>query len=185
MTQPTDRPGIDELTSDRLDQLYDELWHLRLAQAGADLALQAACRKTDEQRERADKAAAEVERMKLLVAASSEDGQAVRMAAQYAERAIENGERAEKAEAERAHAVRIARSAAFDTAKALTAQLLADQRAEQAEATLTAVRKLHDRWECDANVCAVCVDGYGTPVSYPCPTTLVLDQHGQTPKETT
>jgi len=41
----------------------------------------------------------ELERMKLLVAASSEDGQAVRMAAQYAERAIENGERAERAEA--------------------------------------------------------------------------------------
>ncbi|MGW0032079.1 hypothetical protein ACWDXD_19915 [Streptomyces sp. NPDC003314] len=42
---------------------------------------------------------AEMERMKLLVAASSEDGQAVRMAAQYAERAIENGERAERAQA--------------------------------------------------------------------------------------
>ena len=55
MTQPTDRPGIEDLTSDRLDQLYDELWHLRLAQAGADLALQAACRMTDEQRARADR----------------------------------------------------------------------------------------------------------------------------------
>ncbi|MEU8829385.1 hypothetical protein [Streptomyces sp900116325] len=43
----------------------------------------------------------EMERLKLLVAASSEPGQAVRMAAQYADRAIENGKRAEEAEAER------------------------------------------------------------------------------------
>ncbi|WP_030917398.1 hypothetical protein [Streptomyces sp. NRRL B-24720] len=41
----------------------------------------------------------EMERLKLLVAASSEPGQAVRMAAQYADRAIENGERADRAEA--------------------------------------------------------------------------------------
>jgi hypothetical protein len=41
----------------------------------------------------------ELERMKIMVAASSEPGQAVRMAAQYADRAIENGERAERAEA--------------------------------------------------------------------------------------
>jgi hypothetical protein len=41
----------------------------------------------------------DIEHMKLLVAASSEPGAAVRMAAQYAERAIENGERAVQAEA--------------------------------------------------------------------------------------
>jgi uncharacterized protein (DUF2267 family) len=38
----------------------------------------------------------EIERMKVLVAASESDGHAVRMAAQYAEKAIENGERAER-----------------------------------------------------------------------------------------
>jgi hypothetical protein len=43
----------------------------------------------------------EMEQMRLLVAASSEPGQAVRMAAQYADRAIENGERAEQAKVER------------------------------------------------------------------------------------
>ncbi|MGW5616240.1 hypothetical protein [Streptomyces sp. NPDC003877] len=42
---------------------------------------------------------AEVERMKLLVAASETDGHAVRMAAQYADKAIDNGQRAERAEA--------------------------------------------------------------------------------------
>ncbi|MFB7312937.1 hypothetical protein [Streptomyces sp. NPDC056192] len=42
----------------------------------------------------------EMERMQLLVAASSEPGNAVRMAAQYADRAIENGKRAEQAEAD-------------------------------------------------------------------------------------
>jgi uncharacterized protein (DUF2267 family) len=36
----------------------------------------------------------EIERMKLLVAASESDAHAVRMAAQYADKAIENGERA-------------------------------------------------------------------------------------------
>jgi hypothetical protein len=41
----------------------------------------------------------EIERMKLLVAASESDAHAVRMAAQYADKAIENGERAERAEA--------------------------------------------------------------------------------------
>jgi hypothetical protein len=41
----------------------------------------------------------EIERMKVLVAASESDGHAVRMAAQYADKAIENGERAERAEA--------------------------------------------------------------------------------------
>ncbi|NUO43677.1 MAG: hypothetical protein HOV82_16765 [Streptomyces sp.] len=46
-----------------------------------------------------DELHAELERMKLLVAASSEPGHAVRMAAQYAEKAIENGERADRAEA--------------------------------------------------------------------------------------
>lgn len=66
MTQPTDRLGIDQLTSDMLDQLYDELWHLRLAQAGADLALQAACRMTEEQRVRADRAEAAITAVRKL-----------------------------------------------------------------------------------------------------------------------
>lgn len=38
----------------------------------------------------------ELERMKILVAASESPGHAVRMAAQYADRAIENGERADR-----------------------------------------------------------------------------------------
>jgi hypothetical protein len=38
----------------------------------------------------------EIERMKLLVAASESPGHAVRMAAQYADRAIENGQRADR-----------------------------------------------------------------------------------------
>lgn len=41
----------------------------------------------------------EVERMKILIAASESDAHAVRMAAQYADTAIVNGERAERAEA--------------------------------------------------------------------------------------
>jgi hypothetical protein len=40
----------------------------------------------------------EMERMKLLVAASESPGHAVRLAAQYADKAIENGERAERLE---------------------------------------------------------------------------------------
>ncbi|MFF7851893.1 hypothetical protein ACFZDF_30540 [Streptomyces sp. NPDC007910] len=75
---------------------------------------------------------AEMERMKLLVAASSEDGQAVRMAAQYAERAIENGERADRAE---------------QLAADLRAQVITEQkRAEQAEAALARVRDVADGW---------------------------------------
>ncbi|WP_371099895.1 hypothetical protein [Streptomyces sp. PU_AKi4] len=40
----------------------------------------------------------EMERMKVLVAASESPGHAVRLAAQYADRAIENGERADRLE---------------------------------------------------------------------------------------
>lgn len=98
MTQPTDRPGIDDLTSDMLDRLY----------------------------------------------------------------------------AERDHAVRIARSAAFDTAKALTAQMLAEQRADNAEATLTAVRKLATNMR-DWDGHEPAVDRWATDILD------ALDQHGQTP----
>ncbi|WP_327377981.1 hypothetical protein OG393_30885 [Streptomyces sp. NBC_01216] len=48
--------------------------------------------------DRAERAEAEIERMKLLVAASNEDGQAIRMAARCAEKANEQRTRAEKAE---------------------------------------------------------------------------------------
>ncbi|WP_385618604.1 hypothetical protein PXH67_06395 [Streptomyces sp. P8-A8] len=71
----------------------------------------------------------EIERLKLLVAASSEPGHAVRMAAQYADRAIENGKRAEQAE----ELLRIA----HDTSNASeAARQAAEERAEQAEAVL-------------------------------------------------
>ncbi|MGW6395429.1 hypothetical protein ACWFR1_34175 [Streptomyces sp. NPDC055103] len=97
--QPMDRPGINDLRQQYAEALAGhagskafladgtEWEHARsvwYAHADAVLSVRDA----------------EMERMKLLVAASSEDGQAVRMAAQYAERAIENGERADRAEAE-------------------------------------------------------------------------------------
>ncbi|KUJ65415.1 hypothetical protein [Streptosporangium amethystogenes] len=49
------------------------------------------------------------------------------------------------------------------------------QRAEQAEAAIARVRALHSRWEYDQNDCSVCVDCYGAPVPYPCPTLRALD----------
>lgn len=49
------------------------------------------------------------------------------------------------------------------------------QRAERAEAAIARVRALHSRWEYDANDCSVCVDSYGTPRPYPCPTVAALD----------
>ncbi|MFB7592377.1 hypothetical protein [Streptomyces sp. NPDC056169] len=99
--QSTDRPGIDQLTSDQLDQLY----------------------------------------------------------------------------AERDHAVRVARSAARDAAKALNDQLAAEERAERAEATLTAIRARHER-NPEADYCALC-SNHGD-ITWPCATMAVLDQHGQT-----
>ena len=115
-----------------------------------------------------DQLYAEVERMKLLVAASSEDGQAVRMAAQYAERAIENGERADRAE---------------QLAADLRTQVITEQKAaEQAEAAIERVRALHApgrdwSWKpfgCEhhgahAQPCAHC------GVCSPCPTLPALD----------
>jgi len=68
------RPRVDQLTDDMLDQLYAELWHLRLAQEGAGLALQAAVRKAEEQRQRAEKA--EAERDELLAELAGRDEEA-------------------------------------------------------------------------------------------------------------
>ncbi|MGW6557942.1 hypothetical protein [Streptomyces hydrogenans] len=60
----SDRPRLDQLTDDMLDQLYAELWHLRLDKEGAGLALQAAVRKTEEERRRAEKAEAAIARVR-------------------------------------------------------------------------------------------------------------------------
>lgn len=135
----------------------------------------------------------EMERLKLLVAASSEPGQAVRMAAQYADRAIENGKRAEEAEAERNRV----QQAACRTAEALrlnskrldavladreserAARTAEEKRARTAEAAIERVRELHQRWNADPGSCAHCHDSYGTPLPYPCPTVQALDQPQQ------
>lgn len=89
----------------------------------------------------------EMERLKLLVAASSEPGQAVRMAAQYADRAIENGERAKQAKAERDRV----QQAACRTAENLRAaeDRVAELEAEAAlsRAVLARVRQMADYWE--------------------------------------
>lgn len=108
MTQPTDRPGIDQLTSDMLDQLYADLdWAREQTLAAQQEATAAATR------------------------------------------------------------------------------------AERAEATLTAVRALHAPVQYSKQtICGHC-SGYGggscdnSPEPHPCPTVAVLDQRGQTPKETT
>jgi hypothetical protein len=52
-------------------------------------------------------------------------------------------------------------------------------RAEQAEAAIERVRELHQRWDADPSSCAHCVDGYGTPLHYPCPTARSLDPQEQ------
>jgi len=49
------------------------------------------------------------------------------------------------------------------------------QRADRAEAAIARVRALHTRWDADPASCAHCVDSYGTPVRYPCPTIRALD----------
>lgn len=133
MTQPTDRPDINHLTSDMLDQLYAERDRYRTAWTSARARTQA-----------------------------HQEGTLRHVADRDSWKSWTKKAESQLAALKRAH-VALAEQAAKD------------------QATLTAVRKLHDRWECDANVCAVCVDGYGNPVSYPCPTTRLLDQYGQTP----
>ncbi|MFH8581696.1 hypothetical protein [Streptomyces zaomyceticus] len=137
MTQPTDRPGIEDLTSDRLDQLYDELWHLRLAQAGADLALQAACRMTDEQRARAEQAEADLARYDEVQGEMNEN--------------------------------------AINLTRALA----------RAEVTLAAVSAECDRIESAVRSTPTATDLTGGYLACLCHIRAVLDQHGQTPKETT
>ncbi|MFB7936651.1 hypothetical protein [Streptomyces sp. NPDC056049] len=68
MTGPSSnpRPRVDQLTDDTLDA---ELWHLRLDKEGADLALQAAVRKTEEERCRGEKAEAAIARVRAELTA--------------------------------------------------------------------------------------------------------------------
>lgn len=46
----------------------------------------------------------------------------------------------------------------------------------EALAVVERVRQLHQRWDADPASCAHCVDGYGTPLRYPCPTIRVLEE---------
>jgi hypothetical protein len=41
------------------------------------------------------------------------------------------------------------------------------------------VRDLHQAWDADPGSCAHCHDSYGSPLRYPCPTALALDQAQQ------
>lgn len=155
MTQPTDRPGIDQLRQQYATAVRDNVRvrlgpnALRLAEEGHPVMLN-----ISEAEAAADAVLAvrdaEMERMKLLVAASSEDGQAVRMAAQYAERAIENGERAERA-----------------------------------DAILTAVRDECDRIEAAVRSTPTTTDLTGGYLACLRHIRGVLDQHGQTSPEPT
>lgn len=110
MTQPTDRPGINHLTSDGLDDLYREIDTLRAVCEGNKRHVQ------------------------IVIA---------------------------------------------DLDAALT-------RAERAEATIECVRALHAR-NAHTGDCEHCSarDYPDYAVPHPCPTAAALDQHGQTPKETT
>ena len=121
MTQPTDRPGIDQLrnladraergtlTADEATRLRNGIDTLHIRLWNAEGSSKAWERKADEQQARAKRAEAELAENTGVL------------------------------------------------------QALRRQR-DQAEATLTAVRELHQRWDADPASCAHCVDGYGTPV---------------------
>jgi hypothetical protein len=87
------------LNSQRLDAVLADRESERAARTAEEKRARTAEAARDQARAENVDARAAIERLKLLVAASSEPGHAVRMAAQYAERAIENGKRAEQAEA--------------------------------------------------------------------------------------
>ena len=102
----TERIRLDDLTDDQLDQLYTERDMLgregdRLRKDWVEMRTRAekAERAVEHLADRYRGAEAEIDRMKILVAASSEDGQAVRMAGRFAEKANEQRTRAEQAEA--------------------------------------------------------------------------------------
>ncbi|MFB6776532.1 hypothetical protein ACFCX0_03665 [Streptomyces sp. NPDC056352] len=103
--QPTPEtlPAVQDLRDRVAEALLDHLSRTADIRPGPGGALAFMPEITDAERLRiADAVLAvrdrEMERLKLLVAASGEPGHAVRMAAQYADRAIENGERAKRAE---------------------------------------------------------------------------------------
>jgi len=116
-----------------------------------------------------DQLYADLDRMKLLVAASSEDGQAVRMAASFAEKANEQRARAEQAEAELAVSREVARSNR-EHVRAIVPEL------EKAEAAIARVRALHTR-NGHTGDCEHCSAGdypnYSIPD--PCPTLRALN----------
>ncbi|MFD5910271.1 hypothetical protein ACFWHL_16290 [Streptomyces massasporeus] len=96
----------------------------------------------------------ELQRMKILVAASESDAHAVRMAAQYADKAIENGERAERAEATvgrvRALAAELFVEGSTHTHRAIGRQLLNTLQPPEPDETTPADEARLDRAHWDA-----------------------------------
>ncbi|WP_327160508.1 hypothetical protein [Streptomyces zaomyceticus] len=159
-----------------------ELWHLRLDKAGADLALQAGCRQTEEQRQRAKEAEAERDQLRAELTALKSitsgycfecgRGDCSPTADQWYEQRV----RADRHEAEAARLSALAQTFQTNACKALEEQNWARHHAEErAEAILTAVRAAADDL------------ADGTEAGFKAALTLraILDQHGQTPKETT
>lgn len=91
----------------RRQRIQPEVWHWGVIADVSGTPEQFADAVMTVRDRRVEELTAEVERMKILVAASSEDGHAVRMAGQYAERAIANGQRADTAEATLAQVQRL------------------------------------------------------------------------------
>lgn len=124
-TTPRTTPDNAATSSDTTDNPLREQIGAAIVQGGGCVDLVAATDAVMAVRDR------EMERMKLLVAASESPGHAVRMAANYADKAIENGERADQlagqlAALKRAH-VALATQAGRDQAALARVRVLAEE----------------------------------------------------------
>lgn len=179
MTQPTDRPGIDDLTSDQLDRLYAERDALLAELDGRDEEARERWiqKQLDETGLKAmdfrNGMAMEIQPARELVAhwvgaARAMLGDAPNYTETPIEMEVKVGESPER------FAFVLQRVGKLTPHQA---RQQAEERAEQAEATLTAVRAIAERWaESDVEMLRRAALVLAKEA---------LDQHGQTLKETT
>lgn len=161
----TSRMPLDQHTDDTLDQLYREIDTLRAVCQSNKQAYVGAVKAAMEADKRAKQAEADRDRYQSCWNSARDRAQAL-------------GAGVILRVADRDFWKQLAQEAREAETRRTTERDEQQTRAQQAEATLNAIRALHER-DPEADYCVVC-SNHGD-ITWPCATVAVLDQHGQTP----